>query len=273
MNLSNTSHSDGMSERSTKKCRVCAKDAKIPVSLDVMHKNVPLMMIVQIICPIRVTKNDRLPRDVCVPCYQILVNAYDLRDTSLLADRILRAENATVGPATTPNRRTKLKRNNQEYEAGGSTSNTRNDNDNAGVSSSRTKRAKIKHSESETDEALSDPRPSTSRAAATNERPKFIAIQQPTLSIVNEFIKQEIVEQSEDDNQEQQEESRIEIVDLISDEEDDDQQEEEILFEFGETRMGNWNILIDGFPFNKRYSSGDYSILKCPTRVSILIFY
>lgn len=71
-------------------CRVCANRGNFCLPINTMYENMPISVVIQVICPIRIVDDDPLPKEICAECYNIVLNAYKLREKSLISDKLLR---------------------------------------------------------------------------------------------------------------------------------------------------------------------------------------
>lgn len=72
-------------------CRVCATRGNFCLPMDTKYEDLPISVVIQVICPIRILDSEvGLPKEVCVECYNIVLNAYKLREKSLITDKLLK---------------------------------------------------------------------------------------------------------------------------------------------------------------------------------------
>lgn len=71
-------------------CRVCANRSNFCLPIDTKCESLPFHVIVQVILPIRILDDDSLPKEICAECYNIVLNAYKLRERSLISDKLLK---------------------------------------------------------------------------------------------------------------------------------------------------------------------------------------
>lgn len=77
-------------------CRLCLNDSDSFVDVTEEREGLTLSVIVMIICPIKIEKSDALPKQICLDCHNICLQAYKLRDTSNNSDRYLRSSNIEI---------------------------------------------------------------------------------------------------------------------------------------------------------------------------------
>ena len=72
------------------KCRLCLSEGGKLTHVSEEREGLPLSVIAMIICPIKIERNDNLPKYICDDCVEILVTTYHLRDTSNQNEKYLR---------------------------------------------------------------------------------------------------------------------------------------------------------------------------------------
>ena len=72
------------------KCRLCLSEGGMLTHVSQEREGLPLSVIAMIICPIKIERNDNLPKYICDDCVEILVTTYHLRDTSNQNEKYLR---------------------------------------------------------------------------------------------------------------------------------------------------------------------------------------
>lgn len=78
-------------------CRVCANSGNFCLPIDTKYENLPISVVIQVICPIRILDDDYLPRVICAECYNTVLSAYKLREKSLISDKLLKEKLESTG--------------------------------------------------------------------------------------------------------------------------------------------------------------------------------
>lgn len=74
---------------SQKKCRLCLNVDSILTHVSKNHEGLPISVLMMVICPIRITSNDKLPKFICKECLGVVITAYKLRATSCKNEQFL----------------------------------------------------------------------------------------------------------------------------------------------------------------------------------------
>lgn len=76
-------------------CRICRKESDHLESLSGIREGLQISVLVMVICPVKIRKNDRLPKLICSICLTVVLEAFKLRDISIESDRTFKEEVGT----------------------------------------------------------------------------------------------------------------------------------------------------------------------------------
>lgn len=72
-------------------CRLCCQQEGEMLNIFSSCEGLPVAVIIMIICPVKIQKNDNLSKLVCVECLEVVTSAYQLRELSNNNDRKFRS--------------------------------------------------------------------------------------------------------------------------------------------------------------------------------------
>lgn len=72
-------------------CRLCLKETLDTESIFNVREDLPISVIIMIMCPIKIHNNDKLSKNICFECLEIVIAAFVLRENSINNDRYQRS--------------------------------------------------------------------------------------------------------------------------------------------------------------------------------------
>lgn len=72
-------------------CRLCLRETPDTESIFNVREELPISVIIMIMCPIKIQNNDKLPKCICLECLEIVIAGYLLRENSINNDRYQRS--------------------------------------------------------------------------------------------------------------------------------------------------------------------------------------